>query len=132
MAFIVTTPDGSRRDLLTNPWGAGHCSGCIHQLNYNCNIQQNQQLCTKKEQGIFEACETRLTFHKLGTPVKEATVPAKRPEQPFINLVNMLEGLAQANPTEYCKVVRSGIFNELLRNSELQLKELNLLKSDKQ
>jgi hypothetical protein len=65
-------------------------------------------------------------------PVQETTIPAKRPEQPFINLVKMLEDLANSNPSEYCKVVRSGIFNELLRNSELQLKELNLLKSDKQ
>jgi hypothetical protein len=132
MSLIVTEPDGSKRDLIKQPRGYGYCFTCKDFRNYGCSKGENVLLCTAKEYVVREQNETCLTFTKQKPSIKETTIPAKRPEQPFINLVNMLEDLAQADPAEYCKVVRSGIFNELLRNSELQLKELNLLKSDKQ
>jgi hypothetical protein len=126
MSYIIKEKDGNIRDLTKNPHGAGYCNNCQNWLNYGCLKNQNPQLCMVKEPAIFEQSETRLTYPKIEAPRRETTIPKNRPEQSFITLVAQLNTLADSCPEEYCKVVRSGAFTQLLKESEPWIKELGL------
>jgi len=126
MSYIIKEKDGNIRDLTKNPHGAGYCNTCVHWLNYGCQINENPQLCTKKQLGVFEQSETRLSYPKMEKPQVSSELPKVPVEMPFRKLVVYLDVLARTDPKAYNVLVYSDQFQSYINDALYRLKEMGL------